>query len=806
MNIIIPLCGIGDRFLKAGYKQPKPLIDVFEKKMIHHVLDSLVLEENDTIFIVYHTSLDAYNFRDIVDYDTSHTNIHYIPINYRTQGAAETVLFGIQYILQNKLSTHKQTLLIDCDTIYNIDILQKFRKKDKNAVLCFEDNDNKPIYSYITMDENNIILDIKEKEKISMYANTGAYYFTDIYNLQTYCQRITNDGIKFKNEYYISCVISTMIHEGFHFEGIQIDKKQYISLGTPEELESYKNYRFHFLFDLDGTLVKTEGIYYKVWEEICQQFQIVLTPEIYQKYISGNNDMTTMKKLQINSENYKIHEISDQKDQLFKKYIDEIYVIEGVQPFLKQIKELGHKVCIVTNCNRSVCEEILEYIQIRPMIDFIVIGNECEHPKPYPDPYNKAIELCCTSKEKCIIFEDSKPGFLSAKSVGPRNIIGIQNGENTEVLEELQIETIVPNFMNIDLHTIITKQDDIYKEIEECIYRSLKNKYYIFSVNIDRSKLKGGYISDVIRVSIETYEAGVLDCVLKYENNYTTSLTKMAYKLGLFDREYYFYETIRDYMNINVPKYIGTIKDSNFISKGILLENIKQPNYHLNLDLNKENIDVSLKVIEECAKFHSLFWNKDLSRAFQNLKKHNDPMFCPVWENFIKERWPHFTEKWKHVIKQDTMKKMETIVHNFSKIQDDLSHTNLTLCHGDVKSGNIFYKKEGLSYTPYFIDWQYIAHGKGVQDIVFFMIESFTVENIKQYSELFKSYYYIKLKENNIVNYTWEEYLRDFKNAVCYFPFFVAIWFGTTPEDELIDVSFPFLFIQKFVYFLENMF
>jgi hypothetical protein len=39
--------------------------------------------------------------------------------------------------------------------------------------------------------------------------------------------------------------------------------------------------------------------------------------------------------------------------------------------------------------------------------------------------------------------------------------------------------------------------------------------------------------------------------------------------------------------------------------------------------------------------------------------------------------------------------------------------------------------------TPYFIDWQYIANGKGVQDIVFFMIESFSIENINKYMDIF---------------------------------------------------------------------
>jgi thiamine kinase-like enzyme len=134
-----------------------------------------------------------------------------------------------------------------------------------------------------------------------------------------------------------------------------------------------------------------------------------------------------------------------------------------------------------------------------------------------------------------------------------------------------------------------------------------------------------------------------------------------------------------------------------------------------------------------------------------------------------------------------------------------LSDSNLTFCHGDVKSPNIFYKKINKSenqsvanqdYAPYFIDWQYITNGKGVQDLVFFMIESFDIDKMKLYKSLFKEYYYIKIIGNGI-HYNREDYENDFKNASYYFPFFVAVWFGTISEDELIDKSFPFEFIKK---------
>ena len=39
MKIIIPMSGIGKRFVEAGYKDPKPLIKVENKTIIEHVIN-----------------------------------------------------------------------------------------------------------------------------------------------------------------------------------------------------------------------------------------------------------------------------------------------------------------------------------------------------------------------------------------------------------------------------------------------------------------------------------------------------------------------------------------------------------------------------------------------------------------------------------------------------------------------------------------------------------------------------------------------------------------------------------------------
>ena len=154
---------------------------------------------------------------------------------------------------------------------------------------------------------------------------------------------------------------------------------------------------------------------------------------------------------------------------------------------------------------------------------------------------------------------------------------------------------------------------------------------------------------------------------------------------------------------------------------------------------------MSLKIIERLAQMHAKFWNKDLQKNFRELKKHNDLMFNPKWDNFIKSQWPKFKSKWSNILNEEQIIKAQEIVDNFQDIQNSLSDKNLTLTHGDVKSANIFYKQNEDNYEPYFIDWQYISEGKGVQDLIFFIIESFDIDQIKYIFPIFKNYYYYKI-------------------------------------------------------------
>ena len=580
-----------------------------------------------------------------------------------------------------------------------------------------------------------------------------------------------------------------------------------------------------FLFDLDGTLVITDHMYFEVWRKMLESYHIDLTPSMFNKYIYGNSDFVALQLLLPNclgsareQEHALLTQMSHLKDKLFCEQINDVKLVSGAVQFVKRVKEAGHHVAIVTNCNRRAAETILKHVGLDLCVDYLVIGAECERPKPSPDPYKSALKHFGVPAELAIIFEDSGSGLLSAFGVYPKCIVGISSNLTEQALVESGVDFAINGFDCIDLKTLVeySGRGKPVTSITKYVYESMRKHWDLEgpeSVYVHDQKLKGGYIADVLRLDIMTRQKGEsgiserIKCVLKLVATNDTNLNKMANDLDLYGREFYFYECISPYVNINIPKFYGIVKDANLVSQGILLEDLNRSPFTLGLDLTKESVNTSLRIIDRLADLHARFWSKDLATIFPLLKKNNNAAFSPGWELYVKANWQDFENKWSAILSDKQLKVGRAIVAKFGAIQNYLSVGHLTLCHGDVKSGNIFFKASAdvdKQYEPYFIDWQYITHGKGVQDLVFFMIESFDTLTMKKYNELFKNYYFVKLLEHSEVKtYDWVEYVRDFQLAACYYPFFVAVWFGVTPKEHLIDLNFPFFFIQRLFAFLE---
>jgi len=270
MIIIIPIGGIGQRFKENGYNKPKALINIYGKPIISYLLDNLNTDNIDYIFIPYNKEYKNYRFEDLLIKNYPKINFKFLCLENNTRGAAETINIGINNLNEER---NIPVLCLDSDNFYTTDIISQWN--GENCIFSFEDEDEdedeneNPIYSYVKTNENNEILDIKEKEKISKNACTGAYGFSSINKLKQYTSKIIEENLTQKSEFYTSGVINVMINEDHIFKNKTIKQSEFICLGTPLQLKFfYNNYpqksslnnesviiKKRICFDLDNTLV-----------------------------------------------------------------------------------------------------------------------------------------------------------------------------------------------------------------------------------------------------------------------------------------------------------------------------------------------------------------------------------------------------------------------------------------------------------------------------------------------------------------------------------------------------------------------
>lgn len=236
INIVIPMAGAGSRFAKAGYKKPKPFIDVLGKPMICHVLDNLNMSGAKFILLARkeHYENEPHTIRWISD----NYNVEFVLIDKLTEGAACTVLHAHRLI-----NNDTPLLVANSDQIVDMNIeeyINDCKKRELDgSVLCFIDPELNPKWSFAKLDSEGLITEIKEKQPISDKATVGIYYFTKGSSFVENAIDMFVRNERVNNEFYVAPVYNYAIARGKRYGIYNIDFKAMHGTGTPEDLDKY---------------------------------------------------------------------------------------------------------------------------------------------------------------------------------------------------------------------------------------------------------------------------------------------------------------------------------------------------------------------------------------------------------------------------------------------------------------------------------------------------------------------------------------------------------------------------------------
>ena len=236
MNILIPMAGAGSRFSKAGYTFPKPLINVRNKPMIQVVMENLNVDAN-FIYVVQKEHYEKYNLESVLNIITPDCEI--IQIEGVTEGACCTTLLAERFI-----DNDNPLLIANSDQFIEWESGEFFHSMNAPSVdggiLTFESIH--PKWSYVKVDDQGNVSELKEKEVISNIATVGVYHWTKGSDYVKYSKQMIEKNIRVNGEFYVAPVYNEAIEDGSKIKIYNIDKMW--GLGTPEDLNYYlENYK-----------------------------------------------------------------------------------------------------------------------------------------------------------------------------------------------------------------------------------------------------------------------------------------------------------------------------------------------------------------------------------------------------------------------------------------------------------------------------------------------------------------------------------------------------------------------------------
>lgn len=192
------------------------------------------------------------------------------------------------------------------------------------------------------------------------------------------------------------------------------------------------------LFDLDGVLLDTEGIYSDFWASVDKRFPTHVAH--FTDVIKGSNLETILNTYFDPSQHQEIEDILA-TFQCNMKY----RFFPGAVAWLDQLRDAGIPMAVVTSSDSRKMEAVYaQHPGFRDYFKAVVVGEMVSKPKPSPECFLLGARLLGLDIAKCYIFEDSLNGIEAARASGAK-VIGLSTTNPKEVLQD-KADLVIDSF------------------------------------------------------------------------------------------------------------------------------------------------------------------------------------------------------------------------------------------------------------------------------------------------------------------------------------------------------------------------
>lgn len=179
------------------------------------------------------------------------------------------------------------------------------------------------------------------------------------------------------------------------------------------------------IFDMDGTLIDSNGIWRQVDETFLARRGMPYTHEYYE----GVAHTALTKAAIFTKEFCHLEESLDEIKAEWMELAGDMYatsvpVKPGVAAFLARCQANGERMIVLTSSVPLHCYTALTHLKLLPFFERVLISEEMGLDKRDPEIYHRAAEIMGVKESECTVFEDSLASCRAAKAAGMR-VVGV---------------------------------------------------------------------------------------------------------------------------------------------------------------------------------------------------------------------------------------------------------------------------------------------------------------------------------------------------------------------------------------------
>lgn len=173
------------------------------------------------------------------------------------------------------------------------------------------------------------------------------------------------------------------------------------------------------IFDLDGTLLDSMGIWVQIDEEFLGKRGIPLPTDYFDQITAmGFEEAARYTVARFGFPETPEQIIEEWREMCEDRYRHSVELKPYVREYLEKLKQRDVRIAAATASERPIMVETLERNGILDFFDAIVCVADVGRGKGFPDIYEEAARLLNVEAADCVVFEDILAGIRGAKDGG----------------------------------------------------------------------------------------------------------------------------------------------------------------------------------------------------------------------------------------------------------------------------------------------------------------------------------------------------------------------------------------------------